>query len=99
MIYTLIHCKTPEEAKKLAAILMEKKAAALTSAVPTEVFSCDTPPHVAASEALLIAVTSEQNLGVLEDIVRDHSEGGHTLRIASFTPHRINHEYKEWLAK
>jgi len=100
MIYTLIHCATTEEAKRIAALAIGKKAAVLTSIVPAEVFSCDMPsPGSSTSEALLIAVTSEQNLAVLEDIARDNPDGGRAPRIASFVPHRVNHEFKEWLAK
>lgn len=100
MIYTLIHCKSPDEARTLAALLLDRKAAAFASVLPAEVYSCDAPsPRVHTNEALLIAVTSEKDLGALENIARENSPDARGVRIASLTPHRVNHEYKEWLAK
>ena len=96
MVFLYITCKDRDEAKRIGKALVERKLAGCVNIAPIESIYQENGSVKEVSEASLLVKTTDQKVQEVEDIVRKL----HSYKvpcIASFSLHRLNHEYKEWL--
>jgi periplasmic divalent cation tolerance protein len=98
MVFLYITCKDAAEASKIGNALVERRAAACVNMWPIHsIYRGEGEKVERASEEVLIVKTIDAKVQAAEDIVRElHSYT--TPCIASFSLHRLNREYKEWMA-
>ena len=97
MVFIYITCASEEEAKKLARSLLDKGAAGCVNIFPIQSMYRDGGTKREVSEYALIVKTIDSKVQATEDVIRaEHSY--QTPCVATFSLHRMNHEYKEWLS-
>ncbi len=96
MIFLYVTCKDVDEAKKIGRALVEKKIAGCVNIAPIRSIYPENGEVREVEEASLIVKTIDSKVQLVEDTVR----ALHSYKvpcIASFSLHRLNHEYKNWL--
>ncbi|MBI3588897.1 MAG: divalent-cation tolerance protein CutA [Candidatus Liptonbacteria bacterium] len=96
MVFLYITCKNQEEAKRIGRQLVREKAAGCVNIFPISSVYGDGGGVRETEETSMIVKTIDSKVQEVEDIVRSI----HSYKvpcIASFSLHRLNHEYKEWL--
>lgn len=97
MVFLYVTCKNTEEARRLAKMLVEERAAGWVNVTPAHaVYRQGGEVKEAADGAAIIVKTIESKVQHVEDVVR----ANHTSRIpciAAFSLYRLNREYKDWL--
>ena len=98
MVFLYITCSSEEEAKKIGTALISKKAAGCVNYFPINSIYWGNNELKAVSEYVIIVKTIDSKVQAVDEITREN-HSYQTPCIASFSSHRINHEYKEWLQK
>jgi|SRR3989344_6789140 len=96
MVFLYITCKDTEEAKKIGRALVGKKVAGCVNISEIKSIYQDNGKTHEVTEAAMLVKTTDAKVQEVEDVVR----ALHSYKvpcIASFSLHRLNHEYKEWL--
>ena len=96
MIFLYVTCKDEEEAKKIGRALVSKKIAGCVNIHPINSIYTENWTTSEINEAAMIVKTTDSKVQEVEDTVR----AIHSYKIpcvASFSLHRLNREYKEWL--
>lgn len=95
LIYTT--CRDAEEAKKLGRAIVERRLAACVNIWPMESMYFWKGEFTEDKEAILIIKTNEPKIAEIESfILQNHSYS--TPFVGSVVLHRLNREYKEWMA-
>ncbi|OGY98565.1 MAG: hypothetical protein A3A43_03045 [Candidatus Liptonbacteria bacterium RIFCSPLOWO2_01_FULL_56_20] len=97
MVFLYITCPTLEEAKKISHELIRQKVAGCVNIAPIQSIYRDNEGAKEVSEFSLFVKTIDSKVQEVEDVAR----GIHSYKvpcIATFSLHRLNREYKEWLA-
>lgn len=96
MVFLYVTCRDVDEAKHIGRALIEKRLAGCVNIAPILSLYRENGAAKESTEASLLVKTVDQRVQEVEDMVRSlHS---YTIPcIASFTLHRLNREYKEWL--
>ena len=96
MVFLYITCKDRDEAKRIGKELVERKLAGCVNITPIESIYREDGATREVEEAALLVKTIDAKVQQVEDTVRElHSY--EVPCIASFSLHRLNHEYKNWL--
>ncbi len=98
MIFLYITCKDADEAKKIGRVLVERRVAGCVNIAPIHSIYPENGNVTETAEASLLVKTIDSKVQQVEDVVRElHSY--EVPCIASFALHRVNHEYKAWMAR
>lgn len=98
MVFLYVTCRDFDEAKKISRTLVERKAAGWVNISPVQAVYREDGEVKEAEGISLVVKTIESKVQEVEDIVR----GLHSSKIpciASFSLHRLNREYKDWLIR
>lgn len=102
MIFIYVPCQDHLTAKIIAKLLIEKRMAGRVDIMPTQSFYKENGPPAEAggvtetSGATMIIMTIDKHVQAVEDIVREHYQGGVPC-MATITLYRLNRDFKDWL--
>jgi periplasmic divalent cation tolerance protein len=96
MIFIYVPCQNLDTAKTIAKVLVEKRMAGKVDIMPTNSFSRDNGGVAEVSGATMIIMTIDKHVQDIEDIVREHYQGGVPC-MATITLYRLNRDFKDWL--
>ena len=96
MIFIYVPCQNLDTAKTIAKLLVEKKMAGKVDIMLTDSISRVNGGVTEASGATMIIMTIDKHIQDIEDIVREHYQGGVPC-MATITLYRLNRDFKDWL--
>jgi uncharacterized protein involved in tolerance to divalent cations len=96
MIFIYVPCQNLDTAKIIAKILVEKRMAGKVDIMPTNSVTRENGGVIEASGATMIITTIDKHVQDIEDIVREHYQGGVPC-MATITLYRLNRDFKDWL--
>ena len=96
MIFIYVPCQNLDTAKTIAKILVEKRLAGKVDIMPTNSFSRENEGVAEVAGATMIIMTIERHIQDIEDIVREHYQGGVPC-MATIALFRLNRDFKDWL--
>jgi uncharacterized protein involved in tolerance to divalent cations len=102
MIFIYVPCQDLDTAKIIAKILVEKRMAGKIDIMPTNSFtrenglSAQAGGVIEAAGATMIIMTIDKHVQDIEDIVREHYQGGVPC-MATISLYRLNRDFKDWL--
>ena len=96
MIFIYVPCQNLDTAKTIAKILVEKRMAGKVDIMPTNSVTRANGGVTEAQGAPLIIMTIDRHIQGIEDIVREHYQGGVPC-MATIALYRLNREFKDWL--
>ncbi len=96
MIFIYVPCQNLDTAKIIAKILVEKRMAGKVDIMPTNSFTRQNGGVAEASGATMIVMTIDKHVQDIEDIVREHYQGGVPC-MATISLYRLNRDFKDWL--
>ena len=89
-------CQNIDTAKTIAKLLVEKKMAGKVDIMPTDSISRGADGVIEASGATMVIMTIDKHVQDIEDIVREHYQGGVPC-MATISLYRLNRDFKDWL--
>ncbi|MEK7562689.1 MAG: divalent cation tolerance protein CutA, partial [Patescibacteria group bacterium] len=89
MIFIYVPCQNLDTAKIIAKILVEKRMAGKVDIMPTNSFTRQNGGVAEASGATMIVMTIDKHVQDIEDIVREHYQGGVPC-MATISLYRLN---------
>ncbi len=96
MIFIYVPCQNLDTAKIIAKLLVEKRMAGKVDIMLTNSFSRDNGGVTEAPGATMIVMTIDKHVQDIEDIVREHYQGGVPC-MATISLYRLNRDFKDWL--
>lgn len=96
MIFIYVPFQNIDVAKTIAKLLVERKIAGKVDIMPTNSVYRDNGGVTEAAGATLIIMTIDKHVQDIEDIVREHYQGGVPC-MATISLYRLNREFKDWL--
>lgn len=96
MIFIYVPCQNLDTAKNIARLLVEKRMAGKVDIMPTNSVSWTAEGVTEAQGATMIIMTIDKHVQDIEDIVREHYQGGVPC-MATITLYRLNRDFKDWL--
>jgi len=96
MIFIYVPCQNLDTAKIIAKLLVEKRMAGKVDIVPTNSVSRENGGVIEAPGATMVIMTIERHIQGIEDIVREHYQGGIPC-MATIALFRLNRDFKDWL--
>ena len=96
MIFIYVPCQNIDTAKIIANILVEKKMAGKVDIMPTSSVYRVAEGVTEVSGATMIIMTIDRHIQDIEDIVREHYQGGIPC-MATISLYRLNRDFKDWL--
>jgi len=96
MIFIYVPCQNLDTAKIIAKILVEKRMAGKIDIMLTNSISRENGGVIEAPGATLIIMTIDKHVQDIEDIVREHYQGGVPC-MATISLYRLNRDFKDWL--
>ncbi len=96
MIFIYVPCQDLDTAKIIAKILVEKRMAGKVDIMLTNSVSRVNGGVNEISGATMIIMTIDKHVQDIEDIVREHYQGGIPC-MATISLYRLNRDFKDWL--
>jgi len=96
MIFIHVPCQNLDTAKIIAKLLVEKRLAGKVDIMLTNSVSRVNGGVNEASGATMIIMTIDKHVQDIEDIVREHYQGGVPC-MATISLYRLNRDFKDWL--
>ena len=96
MIFIYVPCQNLDTAKVIAKILVEKRMTGKVDIMLTNSVTRENGGVAEISGATMIIMTIDKHVQDIEDIVREHYQGGVPC-IATISLYRMNREFKDWL--
>jgi periplasmic divalent cation tolerance protein len=96
MIFIYVPCQNLDTAKIIAKILVEKRMAGKVDILPTNSVTRENGGVLEASGATMIIMTIDKHVQDIEDVVREHYQGGVPC-MATISLYRLNRDFKDWL--
>jgi uncharacterized protein involved in tolerance to divalent cations len=96
MIFIYVPCQNLDTAKTIAKLLVEKKMAGKVDIMLTNSVTRVNEGVVEAPGATMIIMTIDKHVQDIEDIVREHYQGGVPC-MATIALYRLNRDFKDWL--
>lgn len=96
MIFIYVPCQNLDTAKTIGKLLVEKKMAGKVDIMLTNSITRENGGVIEAPGATMIIMTIDKHVQDIEDIVREHYQGGVPC-MATITLYRLNRDFKDWL--
>lgn len=96
MIFIWVPCQNIDTAKTIAKLLVEKKMAGKVDIMLTDLIYRGADGVIEASGATMVIMTIDRHIQDIEDIVREHYQGGVPC-MATISLYRLNRDFKDWL--
>jgi len=96
MIFIYVPCQNIDTAKTIARLLVEKKMAGKVDIMLTQSIYQENGGITEAPGATMIIMTIDKHVQDIEDIVREHYQGGVPC-MATIALYRLNRDFKDWL--